>query len=141
VPPVIERIPTGVLTWEQRKETLAGAADLERIRKEIDAAPAEARTRCLLDLDLSGVLDVAAMARIADLEELASARYLYARVRRDDLRPAMEGTDWIDELPPGVPQAVGKRLMEALRSDDDDTSEAALRALELLHEIAGEADG
>lgn len=137
--PQIERLPIGELRWEQRDVPLSSQADLERLRVEIDGTADAIRTRGLLDLSLTGTLPVDALAAVDDLAVLAKSRWFHARVVRDKLRAAPEGTAWIAALPDGVPRAVAQRLLLEAQAAQGDDARVAQRALEMLYRLAHEA--
>jgi DNA repair exonuclease SbcCD nuclease subunit len=136
--PKIEKLPCAGLAWRQRSETLSAPGDVERIRREIDAEPAESAARVLLDLTLTGAIGVGEQERLADLEGLVAARFLHGRVRRAELRIRPENDAWVDALPSGAPRATARALL--LQADKGGREgEVAARALGLLFEMTGAA--
>jgi DNA repair exonuclease SbcCD nuclease subunit len=134
--PLIEQHACAALEWRQRTETVSMPGDLERIRREIDAEPAASATRTLLDLTLRGAIGVAEQERLADLESVVGARFLYGRVRRGELRIRPDDQAWIDGLPAGAPRAAARALLAQAEREGREAAVAA-RALGLLFEMAG----
>jgi DNA repair exonuclease SbcCD nuclease subunit len=134
--PKIEFAPCAQIEWRFRDETLSAPGDLEALRRQILAEPAESAARVLLDLKLEGCLSIAEQDRLADLETLISSRFLHARLRRDKLRLMPEGDQWIDALPAGSPRATARALMTDAGKGGREGVVAA-RALALLFDVAG----
>jgi DNA repair exonuclease SbcCD nuclease subunit len=134
--PVIETHACAELAWRQRVETLSAPGDVERLRREIDAEPAESASRVLLDLTLRGVIGVAEQDRLSDLEALVAARFLHGRVRRAELRVRPETDAWVEALPPGAPRATARALLAESEKPGRE-GEVAARALGLLFELTG----
>jgi hypothetical protein len=113
--PRIEKVRTGSLAWIERKRDLASAADVEALRREVEAIPSPETT--LVRLVLAGALGADAIAETARLDEILAARFLFGRVERDAIVLAPGDASWIDALPPGPVQAAARRLAEAPESD------------------------
>lgn len=138
--PVITPLQTGRLTWEKRDAEIARAGDLQRLREEIETLDRpEFR---LLDLRLTGLLAAVEMSEIPRIEELCRARFLFARIDADGLRPRPEDSAWIESLPPGPVREAGRELQQlsdgsfAGPAREGITADGATHALLALYQLA-----
>lgn len=138
VEPRLHPLRTAVLDWRQTRREVRSRDEVDRLREELDGESDVARTSALLHLELEGTLDLPDAARLIEIAELASARFLFARVDQDRvlLRPA--DTHWVGALPSGVPQAVARRLLDEAASGSPD-ARTARAALDCLFDLASEA--
>jgi DNA repair exonuclease SbcCD nuclease subunit len=134
--PVLEPVRTQCLQWRQCEQELVGTEDLSSLRASIDREPSESKDAVLLDLLLTGTIAPSDVEAIDDLETLARARFLFARIRRDQLLLTPDDASWIDRLPPGVPQAVARRLLKGAGSEFE--GRVAREAMHLLFRISQE---
>jgi DNA repair exonuclease SbcCD nuclease subunit len=132
--PVIEAHRTAWLTWESRQAHLASAEDLADLRTRVDSEPEESRSRTLLQLKLEGVLPISTSAALADLETLARARFLHARLERDEVKLRTDDLTWIEQLPTGPAVNVARALLEQAQGSGREAA-VAREALFLLDEL------
>jgi len=135
-PAQVETVDTAQLVWISRNVTVAADEDVAALRKEIEAVPEPART--LLRLRVEGVASPESIEALASIEELAAARFLAARVERDQVLPRPEdGPAWSALVPEGLARAVVDRLLRMTGSDPDPARRrTALHALAQLAAMA-----
>jgi len=120
--PRVETIRTGSLAWRQERRELLSAADVDAVRRDLEALPDPDRT--LVHLVLSGALGVDALAATERLDEILAARFRFGRVDREKLVLAPGDASWVAALPAGPVQAAARRLAAA--GDDDAVAREAL---------------
>lgn len=133
-PARVEVVDTAELTWTARDETIAGDEDVAALRAAIDAIPNPGRT--LLRLRIRGVASPAAAEALDAVEEVAAARFLLARVERDEVLPQpRDAASWTAAVPDGVARTVVERLL-ALAADDQEPRRRRVAARALAHLVA-----
>jgi len=138
--PVVRTLATGGLAWVGREEEVREAADLRRLREEIEAIASPENT--LVRVRLSGVLPAAALGEVERIRELAASRFLFAEVMDSGLGPSPDDAAWVDALPAGLVRAAAERLRGlALRTEDPAGARIAARALVELYAMAREEAG
>jgi DNA repair exonuclease SbcCD nuclease subunit len=133
-----EVLETGTLRWIDRELELHDDDAVNALRGEIDALPDPARA--LLRLRLSGTLGRAGFDALEALEEAATARFLLARVEREQMTPRPDSAQaWVEALPDGVARSVAERLLVQAGESDAHRREVALAALARLTAMARRA--
>ena len=142
-PPRVSAIPTGVLQWTQIEETIHSHDGLASLADRIARLPDPART--LIEIRLKGFIFAASQTRLAHLEEMLEARFLFARLDSAALRPAPADDTWLEALPRGpVRDAAGLLRMYAAGErglSKAASPEVAAQALLELYAIASETGG
>ncbi|MCA9269860.1 MAG: hypothetical protein KDA41_15375, partial [Planctomycetales bacterium] len=142
----LQRLQTGHLKWatlEQQRTQIVAPGDLAALVDYIDGL--EEGERTLVRATLSGVLRPDDAARLTRIEELLASRFLYAECDVSGLTPFVDDASWVEAMPPGVLQAVARRLCDLAagdkpgRSPDEAGPEAASRALVELYRLLHEA--
>jgi hypothetical protein len=133
-PPLIEVRRTAVLEWREITWNFDSAGDLATLRRTIDTEDSASQNRCLLRLRLSGSLSIEDMAGLDDLETLAGARFLHARVESAGVTVRPADDRWIADLPLGAPQAAAQRLLGLAEGAGRDAL-VAREALHLLYDL------
>ncbi len=135
--PVIEKIATGSLTWLEMKQSVEAAADIERLRRQIEALPNPATT--LLQVRLEGVLHPDALEELSHLRDVIDARFtLYNKIDDGALLPAPSDATWVERLPLGLVRGVAERLLSGTAFSND--PEAARSALMRLYRLANNTE-
>ena len=134
--PSIEALRTQRLEWRQTKREILGAEEVAAVRTMLEHEPPESKGQVLFDLVLTGSIAPSDAAALDDLEILARERFLFARIRRETLILKPETQAWIEDLPPGVPHAVARRLLD--RATAPAEVHVAREALDLLYRISRE---
>jgi DNA repair exonuclease SbcCD nuclease subunit len=132
--PAVRTVRTAELTWLQIDEKITGAGQLADIARRLsrNADPAHA----LLEVTLSGLLFQRDRDELARIEK-ACSRFLFARIKKDQLRPAPDDSDWIQQLPNGIIRESSERLRQ-LAATPGEAGEDATQALLELYAIAEE---
>lgn len=127
--PLVEPIPTSVLSWREEQLVLRDDADLESLLVRLHAEP-DQRSTTLLKIKLSGTISARGEKLIDEVEALAAQRFLFANIERTkNLIAVPDGDKWVDDLLPGVAKnaAIHLRTLAALGDP------VARRALALLY--------
>ncbi len=132
--PELKPIRSGGLRWLDWEVSVGSKEDLKALRQRLDgeAEPQD----CLLRLRVSGCLPSDGFEALQEIEEVLAAQYLVGALDRSQLRASPEESAWVDALPEGPFQAVGRHLLEAMASAQDHretqvTKEALLTLFEL----------
>ncbi|HYC79121.1 MAG TPA: DNA repair exonuclease [Planctomycetota bacterium] len=137
-PPRTEAVRTAVLDWRREAATFSGPDDVAKFRARLDGEPAASRASAVRLFACSGALPPSAAGALRDLEELAAARFLHARVRLDGVKFLPDGDAWTDALPAGAPREAA-RTLAATAAGDGPEAATARRALRLLWRLSEEA--
>jgi DNA repair exonuclease SbcCD nuclease subunit len=130
-----EVLETGTLRWIDHELELHEDAAVARLRDEIDAVPDP--SHALLRVRLSGVLGREGFEALDALEEAAAARFLLARIEREQVTPRPDSAQaWVDALPDGVARSVAERLLVQATESDAHRREVAMAALARLTAMA-----
>jgi hypothetical protein len=108
--PRLLTVRTGQLRWEALSPEVRAPGELALLRAQIEEH--DDPTQSLLDVKPRGVLFPDDRAELRRIEEIAAARFLYARIESTALVPAPNDDLWIADLPPGVIQDAARRLRE-----------------------------
>lgn len=141
-PPRIETIRSGGLTWERMEREFRQTGDAQNLLAEIDSQPHPEST--LLQVTVSGLIPPSELPLLPHIERVLQSRFLHHRFESGGLRPSPEDLDWVADLPAGVIQETGKRLVEladpsyAGARPQLGTPEMAARALLELYAMAAE---
>jgi hypothetical protein len=117
--PRVRPVATGALRWLVVSARLREAGELARLRAEIEALDAPART--LIEVRLEGLLRAGEHEELIRIGELVESRFLFGRIRAQDLLPSPEDDRWLARLPAGAVRQAAERL----RALADPTSHAA----------------
>lgn len=129
--PVLTRVRTGGLVWEQWNEVLSTPDDATRLRERIERWESPQTT--LLELRLSGLFSPRDEAELTRIDELLAARFVSGRIDRSALVPAPTDDGWLADLPPGVLVETARRLQGMTESP------VAAQALLDLYRLSQEA--
>jgi DNA repair exonuclease SbcCD nuclease subunit len=132
--PVVTKLRTGTLVWEQISETITEQGKLADISRSLNAIP-DASNR-LVEVNISGLLFERECEELDRIRH-ASAQFLYARIQDVGLRPAPDDDDWIRILPAGVIREAAERL-RGLASTAGEQGAVATQALRELYAIHSE---
>jgi len=108
--PRVAPVRTGQLRWDALMPDLRAPGELAAWRARVEAY--EDTEHTLLDLRLNGLLFPEDRDEVRRIEEIAVARFLYARVDASALMPAPQDDRWIADLPAGVIQEAARRLRQ-----------------------------
>lgn len=128
-PPRIESRQVGQLRWQVLREELGAPGELNGLIGKLRALPEPERT--LVRLELAGLLFAAESARLDEIDELLTSRFLHARLEADRLVPAPNEHAWIENLPAGTIREAARRLRGAAPQDT-----TAVQALLELYRLA-----
>ena len=136
--PKIESVPCGHLSWH------ALEIELDREGAVDTAADAlkgiESASEALVRLRLSGLLYAKDRAKLTDLDEILSTRFLYGSLHADRLIPAPEDDTWIETLPAGPLREAAEKIRDrAVNGADVDEKAVATQALIELFELKEQA--
>ena len=135
VPPALEALEVGHLTWEDRAIAVSTEQDMARLIDE--TATTAGAERRILRLKLTGVLDAQAIRRVEHLREVLD-RYLVGELDTAELH--VLPTD--DEVREIAGQGVLRRVLDRLRAEaaDGDPASACVaeRSILLLYQLARE---
>jgi len=140
--PSLQTVRTGMLDWVEHDQTIHDMVDLQTVRQWIESHPRPEST--LLSLRLNGVLHPGGQAELARIEELAQARFFFARTDFSALLPSPQDDRWIDQIPAGVLRQLAHQLrcwMEPSATDRPQyaSPEMATRAFLELYRLCQEA--
>lgn len=107
-PPVLAKLRTGKLRWEQWGDPIREPGDLTRLREKIESWEGAGET--LLDLSLTGLLPAGEVRELHRLREILEARFFYHRMDHARLLPSPTDEQWISTLPAGVLRQTAERL-------------------------------
>ena len=135
VPPALEALEVGHLTWEDRAIAVSTEQDMARLIDE--TATTAGAERRILRLKLTGVLDARAIRRVEHLREVLD-RYLVGELDSTDLH-VLPSDDEVREI---AGQGVLRRVLDRLRAEashgDPANACVAERSILLLYQLARE---
>lgn len=109
-PPKIETIRSGGLAWLRIDREFRQSGDSERLLSEIDSIADPENT--LVQTTIDGLIPPSELSLLPQIERVLQSRFLYHRFETGSLRPTPEDHDWVAELPSGIIQETGRRLLE-----------------------------
>lgn len=133
--PVVNRVPTGRLTWSEMTFDFADDADVEHLEGRIDELLEQRTNEDLLRLHLSGSLGIEASHRLESLLESLEARLLRLKVE-DGTRIApteAELESLVEQKRDPLIAGVARLLVERTRSAGGEEAITAALALRELH--------
>jgi DNA repair exonuclease SbcCD nuclease subunit len=135
-PPVVERVRTAHFTWLRRAQKLDDAASLDQIGAELETL-ANAASRCLMTLELSGAVSFADLARIEERIAALAPRLFHLA---HDLSGVTAFADTADLSAIGSPalEEIAQRLRGASEIGGRDGAVAS-RALRRLFALSRQA--
>jgi hypothetical protein len=135
-PPQIEPIEVGHFFWHDEKRELTSEEDLATLINDVATRPNLERR--LLRLQVTGILNAAAMLKLGDLQEILANRYLMGEL--DDAGLHVQPTESeINELAAhGILATILGRLQQEAQSADPAARQVAERAVLLLYQITRE---
>jgi DNA repair exonuclease SbcCD nuclease subunit len=135
-PPALRAVEVGHLIWKDERHELSSAEELSRLIDHVAVQPLA--ERCLLRLQLEGILDAEAMMLLQQLREVAD-RYLFAELDESGLHMQPTEAEIRAIAGEGVLRRVLEQLQEEARGREPPQRCIAERALMLLYQIAHEA--
>jgi DNA repair exonuclease SbcCD nuclease subunit len=133
--PQIQPIEVGHFTWQEQIRTLVSRDDLERLIQEV--ATREGAERCLLRLQLSGVLNAESTLRLEELREVLK-RYQLGQLDDSELHIKPTDEELMEIAGRGVLSRVLERLQQEVISPEEPSRQVAERGILLLYQIAKE---
>ncbi len=135
--PLVEKIHTGTLSWEQLEWQINHPDDLRALVDHVRRWPSPEHS--LISIQLRGVLLPEAGEMLERLEELLRARFVFGSCDTSSLIPSPGGEEWIDTLPPGYIRDAARKLhAHAISTEDPQAADVARAALLELYTIAQE---
>jgi hypothetical protein len=109
------------------------------LAKRIDRLPMPEQT--LLEVSLKGLLFSDHQGEYRQLRDRVEARFFFSRFISQNLRPAPQDENWIQDLPAGILQDAARRLQELSQKETGDGSQNRIAGLALqeLYELVAEA--
>lgn len=117
---------------------LHGAEDVARLEAELQGIPRARET--VLDLTLTGLVDLTVRTRVEDLLVRLRGELLHLRADCNDLGETVSAEEMEQLVPDGFAKSVATRLTEQASGDGDDARRASL-ALKVLRRTSAQIGG